>query len=83
MQIQKRVTLISFLNTIDPPKKINTDENYWILIGEKGTIIERDNQDFIGRVLVLFDKNLDELNLQNHNPEKNCLWILETDLKYD
>ncbi|WP_413532930.1 hypothetical protein [Empedobacter brevis] len=54
--------------------------HYWILIGEKGKVIEINNDLFEGRVLVLFDKNLDELKLNNHNPIKNSLWILETDL---
>ena len=38
---------------------------------------------FEGRVLVLFDKDLDELKLNNHNLIKNSLWILETDLIID
>ena len=73
----------SFLGLKKSNKEISHDENYWILIGEKGKIIEENNKYFIGRVLVLFDKNLDKLNLQNHNSVKNSLWILETDLEFE
>ena len=46
-------------------------------------VIEINNDLFEGRVLVLFDNDLDELNLNNHNLIKNSLWILETDLIID
>jgi len=73
----------SFLGLLKPNEEISDDENYWILIGEKGKIIEVNNDFFSGKVLVLFDKNLDKLNLQNHNSTKNSLWILETDLEFE
>lgn len=44
-------------------------------------IIENDNESFVGKVLVLFEENLDKLGLQNHNPLKNTLWILLSDLE--
>lgn len=49
----------------------------------EGEVIEINNELFEGRVLVLFDKDLDELKLNNHNLIKNSLWILETDLIID
>ena len=30
---------------------------------------------------ILFDKNLDSLGLINHNPVKNSLWILKSDVE--
>jgi len=36
-------------------------------------IIAQDKEDFKLRVLVLFHKNLDDLNLANHNDVKNSL----------
>jgi len=33
-----------------------------------------------GRILVLFDKNLDDFEVENLNPIKNSLWIKKTDL---
>ena len=79
MRINTNVRMKSFLGLKKPNEEISDDENYWILIGEKGKIIEENNEIFPGRVLILFEKNLDKLNLQNHNPIKNSLWILEID----
>jgi hypothetical protein len=33
------------------------------------------------RILVLFDRNLDEFEVENHNSIKNSLWIKKTDLE--
>ncbi|TRX40834.1 hypothetical protein [Flavobacterium restrictum] len=76
------IKLKSFLGTVRPKKSINENENYWKLIGEKGKVIdERENDN--GRVLILFDKNLDEFKVENHNPIKNSLWIKKTDLEIE
>ena len=83
MRINTNVTIKSFLGLQKPNEEISDDENYWILIGEKGKVIEENNKNFSGKVLVLFDKNLDKFNLQNHNPTKNSLWILESDLEFE
>jgi hypothetical protein len=50
------------------------------LIGEKGKIIT-DQEIKDERVLVLFDQNLDDFKVANHNPIKNSLWIKKTDLE--
>ena len=74
------VKLKSFLGTLTSEKKIFDDENYWKLIGEKGKVI--DNVEINdGRVLVLFNNNLDDFKVINHNPIKNSLWIKKTDLE--
>ena len=66
------VKLKSFLGTLTSEKKIFDDENYWKLIGEKGKVI--DNVEINdGRVLVLFNNNLDDFKVINHNPIKNSL----------
>lgn len=75
-----RVKMKTFLGNQYPKKNTNSYENYWILIGEEGKVIKRNDQNFPGRVLVLFDTNLDNLKLENHNPIKNTLWILASDL---
>lgn len=79
----KRNTLVklkTFHGTLKPSKKIKDGENYWSLIGEKGFII--DEADFNPeKVLVLFEKNLDEFNVENHNPIKNSLYIDKNDLE--
>lgn len=75
------VSLKSFLGTFKPKKKVKPNENYWQLIGESGAVID-DNENQDGRVLVLFDNDLDNFNLENHNPVKNSLWIRKSDLEY-
>ncbi|WP_281336312.1 hypothetical protein [Flavobacterium eburneipallidum] len=82
MEIEKNtpIKLKSFLGILKPKKRIRENENYWKLIGEKGKVIDKKENDN-GRVLVLFDKNLDEFEVENHNPIKNSLWIKKTDLE--
>lgn len=82
MNLNDKVILNTFLGKKDS-NLLNDENYYWILIGEKGKVVEINNVQFEGRVLVLFDKNLDELKLNNHNIIKNSLWILETDLIID
>lgn len=67
--LNQKVKLKSFLGKSEN-KKSSKQDNYWLLIGENGKIIEESNSYFFERVLVLFDKDLDELNLANHNPIK-------------
>lgn len=77
----KVVTLKTFWGTAKPKEDTQDNENYWKLIGEKGTVIEdRGTGD---RVLVLFEKDLDEYQLENHNPVKNSLWIRMEDLDFE
>ena len=68
------------MGTLIPKNEIQNDNDYWKLIGEKGKVI---NDDAISeeRVLVLFDKNLDDFKVANHNPINNSLWIKKTDLE--
>jgi len=75
------VTLKSFLGTVTPKKDTLENENYWQLIGQKGRII--DDRMINYRVLVLFESNLDDYKLENHNPTKNSLWIKMSDLKIE
>lgn len=84
MQIEKEtpVKLRTFLGTLTPLKKIEERENYWKLIGERGKVVN-DTEFNDGRVLVLFEKNLDELGIENHNPIDNSLWIKKSDLELD
>lgn len=82
MSTNTKVKLKSFLGKQKSGKSVSENENYWFLIGKSGEIIERNNLKFVNRVLVLFDDNLDKMNLINHNPIKNSLWILETDLEF-
>ncbi|QHS56204.1 hypothetical protein GWR56_11905 [Mucilaginibacter sp. 14171R-50] len=83
MKIEKgtKVKLKTFSGELTPKKGTDPSNNYWKLIGEKGEVItdERYNE----RVLVLFEKNLDQFGVANHNPTINSLWILPADLELD
>ncbi|MFC5271644.1 hypothetical protein [Adhaeribacter terreus] len=76
------VILNSFLGTSEPEVDLNCNENYWLLIGKKGKIIDY-HASYQDRVLVLFNNNLDDYGLENHNPIKNSLWIKKADLILD
>lgn len=77
----KHVTLKSFLGTTTPPDGTEENENYWHLIGISGKVI--DDVGWNDSVLILFDVNLDDYKLENHNPIRNSLWIKISDLKID
>ncbi|KQR93256.1 hypothetical protein ASG01_08645 [Chryseobacterium sp. Leaf180] len=76
------VKIKSFLGTLKSVEKVEDRENYWKLIGEKGKVIGQ-TEIIDGRVLVIFDKNLNEFGVENHNPVKNSLWIKMSDLELD
>ena len=87
-KIGDSVRLKSFLGRHAPPPKIALSENYWLLIGKKGKVIQSPSQkslfaDFSKekRVLVQFDDSLEHLFLESHNEVINSLWILITDLE--
>ncbi|MDP5028483.1 MAG: hypothetical protein NWQ14_09695 [Flavobacterium sp.] len=74
------IKLKTFHGTLKPSIKVKLRENYWKLIGEKGIVL--DDADFNpDKVLVLFEKNLDDFDLENHNPIKNSLYIDKKDLE--
>lgn len=87
MKNGSRFFLHTFNGSTEPPSDVEDRENYWILIGEEGTIVD-DNQaagfvphDGHFRVLVKFDRDLSALGLENHNQLSNSLWIRTTDLR--
>ena len=82
MSIEKntKVKLKSFLESQSPKAKTHPDNNYWKLIGEKGTVIDQIKNEN-GRILILFDNDLDSFGVANHNPIKNSLWIKIEDLE--
>jgi hypothetical protein len=75
------VVLKTFLGTSKPKKDTLERENYWKLIGKKGKVVDENQTN--DRVLVLFESNLDDYQLENHNPIKNSLWIKTTDLEFE
>ena len=75
------VKLKTFLGKTIAPKRTVSWDNYWKLIGEKGKVIDKLNDN--GRVLILFERNLDDFKVANHNPIHNSLWIKPTDLELE
>ena len=82
MSVKKNteVKLKSFLGTLSPKTKIHLENNYWKLIGENAIVIDEIKNDN-GRILILFENNLDQFGVANHNPIKNSLWIKVDDLE--
>jgi hypothetical protein len=75
------VKLKTFLGTLKPRAARDAQNNYWRLIGERGKVIDAQIQN--KRVLVLFEKDLDDFQVANHNPIPNSLWIKPSDLRLD
>ena len=84
MKIRKHtpVRLKTFLGSKSSPDDVDKSDDYWKLIGQSGTVIDDKLADK-ERVLILFDKNLDDFQLANHNPIKNSLMIKKGDLELD
>jgi hypothetical protein len=81
MQILKnsRVRLKTFQGLSKCPYDVDDYDNYWKLIGQFGTVIDNELDDK-EKVLVLFDVELDNFQLANHNQIKNSLIIKIKDL---
>jgi hypothetical protein len=77
--VNSKVTLRSFNGAPSGPADIRPAENYWLLIGASGVVVDSTNAK--GRVLVKFDASVQELGLACHNPSANSLYILESDLE--
>ena len=78
--MDSKVRLITFQGLSNPPSDIDTCDNYWKLIGQCGTVIDNELDDK-EKVLVLFDVDLDNFQLANHNSIKNSLMIMIKDLE--
>lgn len=79
-----RVLLESFCGQKQTTAATRPNENYWLLVGERGTVVESPNGPYTGggetRVLVQFDKSVKSLGLECHNSVENALWVLVSDL---
>ncbi len=78
-KIGDKVRLLTFNNKSTPPKRCRPEENYWLLIGEAGSIAEEETA--FDRVLVKFDISVVSKGLYCHNEIPNTLYILKTDLE--
>lgn len=83
-----RVVLKTFNGLKEADEAVEDEENYWILIGEEGQIVQSPLEKGIyasfsqqKRLLVKFNKDITESRLACHNEVKNSLWILESDLE--
>ena len=72
----KNVVLMKFNDRETTPPGTENRENYWKLIGQTGLIVDSNKE----RHLVQFNCDLNSFGLENHNPVKNSLWILHSDL---
>jgi len=76
------VRLISFNSENEAPHDVEPRENYWLLIGQTGTVVKDQPPRGVeaGRVLVQFGCNVKALGLECHNEVENALWISKGDL---
>jgi hypothetical protein len=74
-----KVRLMTFNKRSSAIDDCDPNENYWLLIGETGTIIKQESNNL--RVLVQFDNSVILKGLHCHNKVKNSLLILASDLK--
>ncbi|AWI26086.1 hypothetical protein [Flavobacterium pallidum] len=80
MNKNTKVKLISFSGRQSAEQKIHAENDYWKLIGEIGVVVDETRNSY-GRLLVLFDSDLDGFGVANHNPVKHSLWIMPEDLE--
>lgn len=87
LQAGDKIKLVAFDGRVDPPSNVLAEENYWLLIGWSGTVVQSPSEDGITasfsvrpRYLVQFADRVSKLNLHCHNEVPNSLWILESDL---
>ena len=79
LKVGTKVQLNTFNKTLNAPDNCDPSENYWLLIGETGTIVKQENNN--SRVLVQFDNSVLLEGLHCHNEIKTSLLILSTDLQ--
>ncbi len=84
MEKGHKYKLISYNGTTKPEDGCDSNENYWILIGQQGTLVNFSEELDFGndnRVLIQFDQSVLKHGLECHNSVKNALWILKSDLE--
>lgn len=74
-----RVKLKTFHGKLKATSVVDENEDFWKLIGKTGQVLEVMDGN---TAVVLFDDNLDDYGLENHNPIKNSLMIKKSDLQY-
>jgi hypothetical protein len=82
-----RVRLKTFLGSTSAPTGTEASDNYWLLLGEVGTVVNVDDKGAIGvhrsgrRVLVQLEQDMQKLGLSCHNAVSNALWFFVSDLE--
>ena len=84
--VGERVRLKSFRGTTHAPVDTRQVDDYWLLVGLLGTVVDTDDVAKIGRhsggsrVLVKFDCQVTDLGLHCHNEVPNAIWVFASDL---
>jgi hypothetical protein len=78
MILGSKVQLKSFNGTLSSAEDCDPGENYWLLIGETGVVVDTINQR--NRLLIQFNTSVQKLGLYCHNRVENSLYILQDDL---
>lgn len=75
MRPGSKVRLKSFNGTLSSIDDCDPSENYWLLIGETGIVVEKINQQ--SRLLIRLDMAVQKLEIHCHNRVENSLYILQ------
>jgi hypothetical protein len=81
------VVLETFLGEKKPTISVRDSDNYWKLLGQRGTVAKNEGQSKMprhergARVLVKFDVDVASLGLSCHNEIPNSLWLFISDLR--
>ena len=79
IRIGAAVELVTFQGEVSAPEDCDRAENYWKLIGERGTV--RDVENSGKRVLVVFENDVASQGLHCHNEVPNSLYLKGSDLR--
>lgn len=83
MKKGQKFELKTFNGTTSADEECSKNENFWLLIGETGTLVNfahELNFHNENRVLIQFDIDVNAKGLECHNEKPNSLWILSSDL---
>jgi hypothetical protein len=82
--VGQKIMIKSFNGSFSGPEDVKQNENYWILIGRYGIVVQTIADVGVAkdRVLVKLNNNVKALGLECHNKIENSLWIRLSELEF-
>ncbi len=87
MKLTQKVIVKSFNGEANGPDDVKPNENYWLLLGETGTVVSLNAGQWLQKrhgedvYLIQFNTDLHEAGLEAHNEVPNSLWFRGSDLE--